>query len=135
MQYLIYRKKNLRNWNELHFTWRWNWRNNSDTDTSPWLKSGGSIVYTAWTEFTRNSYWIPWIQPLPSIKWISRAFFFFQIYALTQPLSPMAETPVIHLRLCRHVSCLFWIVLVDFLFFLIFTLYDFLYKILIFLLF
>jgi len=40
--------------------------------------------------------------PLPPFKRISQAFTFFQAYALAQPLSPMAETPVIHLRLARQ---------------------------------
>jgi len=40
--------------------------------------------------------------PLPPVKWISQAFTLFQAYALTRPLSSIAETPVIHLRLARQ---------------------------------
>ena len=56
----------------------------------------------AWTRFTQDSYWFPWTLPLPPVKWISQAYTFFQAYASTQPLSPMAETPVMHLRLARQ---------------------------------
>ena len=76
---------------------------------SPFLSSGGSIVYVAYARFTQDSYWFPWTLPLPPVKWISQVFTFFQAYALTQPLSPMAETPVIHLRLARQCHAFIYI--------------------------